>query len=55
VGIQTVIGLLWSLLLIGATHRLANVLRKENVIAWMDRVTGMIFVLIALRLALNRR
>ncbi len=55
VSIHIVIGLLWSMILIAATHPLAAVLRREKVIAWMDRATGVIFVLFAARLALSRR
>ena len=53
--IHIVIGLLWSALLIAATQPLSGVLRREKVIAWMDRCTGVIFVLFAARLALSRR
>ncbi|MFJ7141883.1 MAG: LysE family translocator [Pseudomonas protegens] len=55
VSIHVVLGLLWSLLLMGATRSLAGVLQREKVIQWMDRTTGMIFVLFAARLALSRR
>lgn len=55
VGIHVAIGLLWSLALIGATRPLAGVLRREKVIRWMDRTTGMVFLLFAARLALSRR
>lgn len=55
VSIHVVLGLVWSLLLIGATRSLAGVLQREKVIQWMDRTTGMIFVLFAARLALSRR
>lgn len=55
VGIHVMLGLIWSLLLIGATRPLSGVLRREKVIQWMDRTTGMIFVLFAARLALSRR
>lgn len=55
VGIHVAIGLLWSLALIGATRPLAGVLRREKVIKWMDRTTGMVFLLFAARLALSRR
>lgn len=55
VSIHVVIGLLWSILLIAATRPLAGVLRRERVIQWMDRVTGMLFVLFAVRLALSKR
>ncbi|HEX4547971.1 LysE family translocator [Pseudomonas sp.] len=55
VSIHVVIGLLWSAILIAATQPLSGVLRREKVIAWMDRCTGVIFVLFAARLALSRR
>ena len=55
VSIHVMLGLIWSLLLIGATRSLSGVLRREKVIQWMDRTTGMIFVLFAARLALSRR
>jgi threonine/homoserine/homoserine lactone efflux protein len=55
VGIHLVIGLIWSSILIGATQPLAGVLRREKVVIWMDRTTGMIFVLFAARLALTKR
>jgi len=55
VSIHVVISLVWSLVLIGATQPLAGVLRREQVITWMDRTTGMIFVLFAARLAFSKR
>jgi threonine/homoserine/homoserine lactone efflux protein len=55
VSIHVVIGLLWSVILIAATQQLAGVLRRAVVIQWMDRATGMIFVLFATRLALSKR
>ncbi len=55
VSIHVALGLIWSLLLIGATRSLSGVLQREKVIQWMDRTTGMIFVLFAARLALSRR
>lgn len=55
VGIHVVIGLLWSVALISATQPLAGVLRRGKVITWMDRTTGMIFVLFAARLAFSKR
>ena len=45
----------YSLLLIGATRPLGHWLRREQVIKWMDRGTGLVFVLFAARLALSRR
>lgn len=55
VGIHGVLGLLWSSVLIGATQPLAVLLRREQVVKWMDRATGMIFVLFAARLAFSKR
>jgi len=55
VSIHVVLGLLWSTALITATQSLAVWLRREQVVAWMDRVTGVVFVLFAVRLALSRR
>ncbi|MFJ2981996.1 MULTISPECIES: LysE family translocator [unclassified Pseudomonas] len=55
VSIHVALGLLWSVILIGATQSLGGVLRREKVIQWMDRATGLVFVLFAARLALSRR
>ncbi|NWD23626.1 LysE family translocator [Pseudomonas yamanorum] len=55
VSIHVLISLVWSLILIGATQPLAGVLRREKVIQWMDRTTGLIFVLFAARLAFSKR
>ncbi|WP_248750089.1 LysE family translocator [Pseudomonas sp. MWU15-20650] len=55
VSIHVVLGLVWSLVLIGATQPLSGFLRREKVIQWMDRTTGMIFVLFAARLAFSKR
>lgn len=55
VSIHVFLGLLWSLVLIGATRPLSGFLRRERVIRWMDRTTGMIFVLFAARLAFSKR
>ncbi|HCT04842.1 MAG TPA: lysine transporter LysE, partial [Pseudomonas sp.] len=55
VSIHVVLGLVWSLVLIGATRPLSGFLRRESVIRWMDRTTGMIFVLFAARLAFSKR
>lgn len=55
VSIHVVIGFIWSLILIAATQSLADVLQRAKVIKWMDRATGMIFVLFAARLALSKR
>ena len=55
VSIHVALGLLWSSMLIGATQPLAGILRRENVIKWMDCTTGMVFVLFATRLAFSKR
>ncbi|MDD0984062.1 LysE family translocator [Pseudomonas shahriarae] len=55
VSIHVVLGMAWSLTLIGATQPLAAVLRRSKVITWMDRSTGLLFVLFAARLALSKR
>lgn len=55
VSIHVVLGLLWALALIGATRPLAGLLRRGKVIQWMDRATGLVFVLFAARLALGKR
>ena len=55
VSIHVLLGALWSLALISATRPLSGFLRRERVIQWMDRTTGMIFVLFAVRLAFSKR
>ncbi|ENA29256.1 hypothetical protein HMPREF1487_08473 [Pseudomonas sp. HPB0071] len=55
VSIHVVIGFIWSMALIGATRPLAQILRREKVIQWMDRLTGGVFLLFAARLALSKR
>ncbi|MDR6232649.1 LysE family translocator [Pseudomonas oryzihabitans] len=55
VAIHVVLGLLWSLTLIGATRSLGEVLRKAAVIRWLDRTTGVVLLVFAARLALGRR
>ncbi|MGO3570475.1 MAG: LysE family translocator [Serratia grimesii] len=55
VSIHMAIGITWSMMLIGATRPLASLLQKEKVIRWLDRTTGMIFLLFAARLAFSKR
>jgi threonine/homoserine/homoserine lactone efflux protein len=55
VSIHVVLGLMWSTTLIGATQPLAGILRRGKVITWMDRTTGLVFVLFAARLAFSKR
>ncbi len=55
VAIHVGLGLLWSLILIGATRSLGETLRKAAVIRWLDRTTGVVFLLFAAKLAMSRR
>ena len=55
VTIHITMGIVWSLMLIGATRPLAYLLRKEKAIRWLDRTTGLVFLLFAARLAISRR
>ena len=55
VAIHVALGFLWSMTLIGATRPLASLLQREGVLRWMDRTTGFVFLLFAVRLALSKR
>lgn len=55
VGIHVLLGTLWSLTLISATRFAAGILTKPGVVPWMDRATGGLFLLFALRLAVSKR
>ncbi|MDX7986849.1 LysE family translocator [Xenorhabdus sp. 12] len=55
VSIHVLLGTLWSLSLIYATRPLSHILRRENVIKWMNRVTGGVFLLFAFKLAVSNR
>lgn len=48
------LGLIWFLLLIGATRPIAAALRRPPVIRTLDRLTGGVFLLFGARLALSR-
>ena len=52
--IHAVLGLAWFALLIAATAPIARTLRRPAVIAWLDRVTGGVFLAFAARLALEK-
>lgn len=54
VGIHVLLGLAWSLVLIIATQSFGKVLRRDAVISWMDRTTGIIFMAFAAKLAISR-
>lgn len=49
------IGLLWNAALIGGSHYLAAHLRRPAVLKVMDRLTGMVFIGFAAKLAFSRR
>ncbi len=49
------IGLLWNAVLIGGSHYFATHLRRPAVLKVMDRLTGMVFIGFAAKLALSRR
>ncbi|MBC8950029.1 LysE family translocator [Xenorhabdus sp. TS4] len=55
VAIHVLLGTLWSLLLIYATRPLSHLLRRENVIKWMNRATGGLFLLFAFKLVMSSR
>jgi threonine/homoserine/homoserine lactone efflux protein len=49
------LGLLWFLLLIGATRPLARLLRDPRLVRALDRLTGGVLVFFGLKLALSRQ
>lgn len=53
--IHVVIGVLWSSLLIMAMQPISRYLKQPKFVKYMDRITGSIFVLFALKLALSKR
>ncbi|MDX6022255.1 LysE family translocator [Scandinavium sp. V105_16] len=55
VAIHVLIGTLWSLALITATHYASGVLKKPVVVKWMDRATGCLFLAFATKLTMSRR
>ncbi|MBC8952273.1 LysE family translocator [Xenorhabdus sp. PB62.4] len=55
VTIHVLLGTLWSLSLIYATRPLSHLLRRENVIKWMNRATGGLFLFFAFKLVLSSR
>lgn len=50
-----VIGLMWNAVLIGGSHYFADRLRRPAVLRVMDRLTGLVFIGFAAKLALSRR
>jgi threonine/homoserine/homoserine lactone efflux protein len=53
--IHAALGLAWCACLIGATRPIAGALKKANVVRWLDRLTGGVFLAFGVRLALERR
>jgi threonine/homoserine/homoserine lactone efflux protein len=53
--IHGVLGLIWFITLIAATRRLTQWLRRTSVVRWLDRVTGVIFIVFGARLAVESR
>ena len=53
--IHAALGLLWFLLLIGATRPLARLLRDARIVRALDRLTGGVLVFFGLKLALSRQ
>ena len=53
--IHVVIGLIWSIFLIATMQSISAHLKQPKFIRYMDRVTGSIFILFALKLALSKR
>ncbi|MCC8380921.1 LysE family translocator [Xenorhabdus sp. PB30.3] len=55
VAIHAALGTIWSLILIFATRPLSHVLKRGNVIKWMNRATGGLFLFFAVKLVFSRR
>ncbi|OEC85748.1 LysE family translocator [Acinetobacter sp. YK3] len=53
--IHVVIGLIWSIFLIAAMQSISAYLKRPKFIKYMDRITGSIFILFALKLAFSKR
>ena len=53
--IHVLIGFIWSIFLIVAMQSIAAYLKQPKFIQYMDRITGSIFILFALKLALSKR
>ncbi|WP_043972725.1 MULTISPECIES: LysE family translocator [Acinetobacter] len=53
--IHVVIGLIWSVFLIAAMQSISAYLKQPKFIRYMDRITGSIFILFALKLAFSKR
>ncbi len=54
-GLHDVMGLVWFGIIIGAIGPVSGVLQKAQVVRWLDRITGGVFLGFGVRLALSRR
>ncbi len=54
VSIHIVMSTIWSIGLIVATHRATRLLKTPKFTRWMDRITGGIFILFAVKLAMSK-
>lgn len=52
--IHSGLGLLWFMLLVGATRPVAKALRNPALVRWLDRTTGAVLIFFGLRLAFSR-
>ncbi|ENX43008.1 LysE family translocator [Acinetobacter sp. NIPH 2100] len=53
--IHVLIGFIWSIFLITAMQSISGYLKRPKFIKYMDRITGSIFILFALKLAFSKR
>lgn len=53
--IHAALGLAWFALLISAAARIADLLRRPQMLLWLDRATGGLFIALGLKLALASR
>ncbi|MCH7313688.1 LysE family translocator [Acinetobacter sp. ANC 3882] len=53
--IHVLIGFIWSIFLISAMQSISGYLKRPKFIKYMDRITGSIFILFALKLAFSKR
>lgn len=53
--IHVVIGFIWSIFLISTMQTISGYLKQPKFIKYMDRITGSIFILFALKLAFSKR
>ena len=53
--VHNVLGLAWFGALVAATRPLLGALKRPGIMAWLDRLTGGLFVAFGLKLALDTR